>query len=146
LLDQGGRNLNLQALIAAFLFKSLASGITIYTVNERTAIEVAPAASELTSAFGVVPASIIVNVVWLSSTLGALYLIEKILHAGRTKQVVLRLALIFVIVPVAFDSLWDLGVLLRFSELYLVSILTLTALILCSYGLRQSTTQETSQI
>jgi hypothetical protein len=124
---------NVQLLLGAFGFRSLAAGVTIYSVEAHTATEAAPAASLLVSNFGVVTASILVNVIWVVSMLSAFFLIEKMIRDEKIKQAVLHLSVVLVLVPPAFDGLWDLGVLVRFSEFYVVSIATVSVLICLTY-------------
>ena len=130
-------NRTTQALVGAFAFKSLASGITIYTVTAGTAVELAPASSILMTNLGIVPGSIIVNMIWLCAVIGSFYLIQKMVPDGKIKRLTLKIALFFIIVIAAFDSLWDLAVLLRFNELYVISIVVLSATLFSLYALRR---------
>ena len=123
--------------MGAFAFKSLASGITIYSVTAGTAVELAPTSSILMSNLGVVPASIIVNIIWLSAVFASLYLIQRMIHDGKLKRATLDLSLLFIVVIAAFDGLWDLAVLLRFNEIYVVSITILSVTVFSLYALKQ---------
>jgi hypothetical protein len=126
-----------QVLIGAFAFKSLASGITIYSVTARTAIELAPASSLLISKFGVISASIIVNILWLGAVIVSFSLIERKILDPKMKQLTLELALLFIIGITGFDGLWDLAVFLAFNVVYVISIVVLTASVISIYVLKQ---------
>ena len=126
-----------KVLLGAFAFKSLASGITIYTVTAGTAVELAPASSILMTNLGIVSGSIIVNMIWLCAVIGSFYLIQKMVPDGKIKRLTLKIALFFIMVIAAFDGLWDLAVLLRFNELYVISIVALSATLFSLYALRR---------
>ncbi len=93
--------------VSAFAFKSLASGISIYSISAGTAIEVAPTASILISSFGLIPASIIVNLIWGVAIFFAYYMLQKIVPDGKIRNVTMRVGAFFVVVPAAADGFWD---------------------------------------
>jgi hypothetical protein len=124
-----------QVLTGAFAFKSLASAVTVYTITTGTAIELAPASSILIAKFGVLSGSILVNLVWLSAVAASLWLIKVKIRDSKVRQFTLELALLFTIGVTAFDGLWDLGVLLEFNEIYVVSITILSISVISIFAL-----------
>lgn len=99
-----------RAFCVAFAFKILAALITIYTVGGHLATEVAPASGFLTANFGVVSASIVINLIWVGATVCSFFLMNRIIPEGRVKEHTLRISILIVVVVVAaIDGLWDLG-------------------------------------
>jgi hypothetical protein len=119
-----------QILAGAFAFKSLASGITIYTITKGRAIELAPASSLLISKFGVILGSLLVDLVWLGIIAGSFWFIQAKIGDTKIRELTLKIGLFLTIGITAFDGLWDLGVLLEFNDIYMVSIAVLLIFVL----------------
>lgn len=127
------------AICVAFGFKLLASTITIYAVTERAAVEIAPASAILTSALGVVAASVIVNVAWAGTAVCAFLLIKRSVHDKRVKRVTLLVSALTVVTVSAADGFWDLGVLLGFgSGAYILPVITFLAAVAVGVKLHRS--------
>jgi hypothetical protein len=123
----------LRTIFAAFSFKILAALITIYSVGEHLATEIAPASAILTMNFGVVSASIVANLIWTFATVCSFVLMRKLLPEGKIKQNTIRISMIIIVVVAAVDGLWDLGVLMGFDLLYALSIVVLFLTIVLIY-------------
>ena len=128
----------IRALCVAFAFKILAALITIYTVGDHLAIEIAPASEFLTSNFGVVSASVVANLIWVGATICSFFLMNRIIPEGRVKEYTLRISILIVVVVAAIDGLWDLGVLMNFDLVYALSMIVLSLTIAMIYMLSRS--------
>jgi hypothetical protein len=125
-----------QTLVGAFAFKSLASSITIYSITKGTAVELAPASSILILDYGVIFATLIVNIIWAGAVVSSFWIIQKMIIDRKIQQRTRRLAVLFVTGIAAFDGLWDLAVLLSFNQIYIISIGLLFASIISLYVLK----------
>lgn len=129
--------------LLAFAFKLMACAITVYSVTiSSTATEIAPAAAILTSAFGIIPACIIVNLVWFIVTVLSFYLMMRWIPEGRVRHITLELSSIFVVLIAAVDGTWDLVVLLNsvYSITFIAEFIVIIAVIVVAALLLSTTT------
>ena len=113
-------------LLLAFSIKLVALSITIYTVNTGQAIEIAPIASILSSAIGIVPAGAIVNLLSFIVIISTLVFLEKTMKEGRTKVIIRQASLLLILISASSDAMWDLLVILNLDLVTQVSIFSLT--------------------
>ena len=112
------------AILIAFAFKLLAAWVTVFAVTGKIAIEIAPVSLFFSSIFGIFPATIIVNLIWLGATLSSFYLIKMIIKDSRIQKIALKICMFTIITIALFDGLWDLGVFFEFNQLYVMSVLS----------------------